>query len=149
MKAGWQNWQPKFYIMLKHKDKVKLARKIRTRGEIKASVPIFQTKAWEERAEGIKKRVEGKIRKTYKRKEFNLQEITRLSQEIVKFIDWWVHTEKTPVPRTEIIKHMKKKGLKEHGVIWALNKILIPKGYIRRAVTTSSNKTFYVQLRRI
>jgi len=34
---------------MKHKDKVKLARKMRTKAEIKSRVPIFETEAWEKR----------------------------------------------------------------------------------------------------
>jgi len=34
---------------MNHKDKLKLARKLRTPAELKARVSIFQTKAWEER----------------------------------------------------------------------------------------------------
>jgi len=37
-------------MKLTHKQKVKLARKLRTRKELIAKVPIFQTRAWNERA---------------------------------------------------------------------------------------------------
>ena len=44
---------------MKHKEKVKIARRLRSRVETKKKtrVPIFQTEAWERRKEGIKNRV--------------------------------------------------------------------------------------------
>jgi len=51
-------------MRLTHKQKVKLARKMRTHKELIEKVPIFQTKAWEQRVEAIKRRIE----KTRKRK---------------------------------------------------------------------------------
>lgn len=39
-----------------HKEKVKLARKLRTKLELLAGVPLFLTNAWEKRKEAIKKR---------------------------------------------------------------------------------------------
>lgn len=50
-------------VSVKHKDKVKLARKMRTHVELKAKVPIFQTEAWEKRKKAIKKRSETKTKK--------------------------------------------------------------------------------------
>jgi len=41
---------------MKKKEKVKLARKLRTRQELKDRVPIFQTKAWEIRKEARRKK---------------------------------------------------------------------------------------------
>jgi Fe2+ or Zn2+ uptake regulation protein len=77
----------------------------------------------------------------------NLYEITELQQTIVKYITYWVTTEKTPIPRKEIIAEMKRRGKKSSTVVNALNGLL-RLGYIRRAVITS-NKTFYVQLRKV
>ena len=37
-------------MKLTHRQKVKLARRMRTRKELIAKVPIFQTRAWGERA---------------------------------------------------------------------------------------------------
>jgi len=42
---------------MKHKEKVKLARKLRTNDELKSGVPIFQSESWEKRKEAIKNRV--------------------------------------------------------------------------------------------
>ena len=77
----------------------------------------------------------------------NLYEITDLQQTIVKFITYWVASEKVPVPQKEIIEEMKRKGKNGSTVVNALNGLL-RLGYIRRAVMVS-NKTSYVQLRRI
>lgn len=49
-------------------DKKKLARKLRTQEEIKKKVPIFQTKAWENRKEAISKKVANKIKKNKDKK---------------------------------------------------------------------------------
>ena len=40
-----------------HKDKVKLARKMRTYQELKEKVPIFQTESWEARKRRKSKKV--------------------------------------------------------------------------------------------
>ena len=77
----------------------------------------------------------------------NLYGITKLQQKIMRFIDYWVHVEKTPIPRKSIIDEMKTKNEKSSTVVNALNGLL-RLGYIRRAVITS-NKTYYVQLRKI
>lgn len=77
----------------------------------------------------------------------NLYEITELQQRIIRYIDYWVHTEKTPIPRKEVISQMEQRNQKSFTVINALNSLL-KLGYIRRTVETS-NKTYYVQLRRI
>lgn len=42
---------------MKHKDKVKLARRLRTQDELIQRKPIFETKAWEARKEAIRLRV--------------------------------------------------------------------------------------------
>lgn len=41
----------------KHPQKLKLARSLMTADEIKAKVPVFNSKAWNERKEEIKRRV--------------------------------------------------------------------------------------------
>lgn len=47
---------------MRHKDKVKLARKLRTKEEQALRVPIFQTAAWDARRKAILKRLpKGKI----------------------------------------------------------------------------------------
>ena len=45
---------------MRHKDKVKLARRIRTRQELLDRVPIFLTDAWVKRHDAIARRVQGK-----------------------------------------------------------------------------------------
>lgn len=77
----------------------------------------------------------------------DLYEVTKLQFEIMTCIESWVKNEKTPIPRKIIIETMREKGNKEPTIVGALNSLL-NKGYIRRAVT-SSNKTYYVQLRRV
>lgn len=77
----------------------------------------------------------------------NLRDINKLQLDIMRFVDSWVRTEKTPVPRKEIIENMKAKGVKDFTTINAI-KALLKKRYIRRAIIIS-NKTFYVQLRGI
>lgn len=75
----------------------------------------------------------------------NLYEITELQQRIMRFIDYWVHTEKTPIPQKDIIKEMALRGEKSFTVVNAL-KGLLRLGYLRRAAIIS-NKTYYVMLR--
>lgn len=77
----------------------------------------------------------------------NLYEITPLQQKIMRYFDYWVHVEKTPVPLAKIIEEMKNREEKSSTVVNALNGLL-KLGYIRRSVEVS-NKTFYVMLRRI
>lgn len=43
-----------------HKDKIKLARKMVTKGEIKTHTPLFQSKAWELRKISINNRIKKK-----------------------------------------------------------------------------------------
>ena len=77
----------------------------------------------------------------------NLYEVNELQTKIMEFIDKWVHEEKTPVPQKEIIIEMKRQGVKDFTAVNAINSLL-KKGYIRRAVVIS-NKSYYVQLRRV
>lgn len=65
----------------------------------------------------------------------------------MRFVDKWVHEVKTPVPFRSIVDEMRKKGIPEITTRSSLNS-LMKKGYLRRAVVTS-NKTFYVQLKRV
>lgn len=46
--------------MLSHKQKIKLARKLRTKEEQKRRISIFATKAWEDRKQSIENRVNRK-----------------------------------------------------------------------------------------
>jgi len=77
----------------------------------------------------------------------SLKDINRLQEEIMVVVDEWVHQENTPIPLQEILKQMKQAGAKSYTVVNAVS-VLLRKGYIRRAVTRS-NKTYYVQLRRV
>ena len=52
---------------MKHKDKVRLARKMRSRNDIKNHEPIFGTKAWDIRKLGIAGRVQRQQGATHKR----------------------------------------------------------------------------------
>lgn len=64
----------------------------------------------------------------------------------MRTISEWVKEEKTPISQAEVIKRtVNKHDIAAASVISAL-KVLLKKGYIRRAVITS-NKTYYVQLR--
>ncbi len=87
----------------------------------------------------------------------NLYNITELQQKIMRFVDYWVHVEKTPIPRQQIILQMNERSEKDSTIINAINGLL-KLGYLRRAVMTyadekkprsQNNETFYVQLRRI
>ena len=75
----------------------------------------------------------------------SLSEVNELQTNIMKFVDVWVHTKKTPIPLKEIIAEMMRQGTKNFTTVKAIN-ALLKKGYIRRAVTIS-NKTYFVQLR--
>ena len=82
-----------------------------------------------------------------KSKYVDLYDVNELQRNIMKFVDNWVRTEKTPIPQSEIVKAMTEAGTKNFTTVNAINSLL-RKGYIRRAIITS-NKTYYVQLRRI
>lgn len=78
---------------------------------------------------------------------FSPMDVNDLQANIMRFIDDWARTEKVPIPLRVIIKNMKDEGVKDFTTINAI-RTLLRKGYIRRAVGTS-NKTSFVQLRRI
>ena len=77
----------------------------------------------------------------------NLYDITELQQKIMRFVDYWVHVEKTPIPQRKIIEEMAIRKEKSFTVVNALNGLLRA-GYIRRGEIIS-NKTYYVMLKRI
>lgn len=77
----------------------------------------------------------------------NYYEITELQVKIMKVVDTWVHEQRTPIPKKQIIETMKSEGIKDFTTINAITSLLL-KGYLRRAIVTS-NKTFYVMLRRV
>lgn len=76
-----------------------------------------------------------------------LSELSDLQEDIMRYVDIWVHTEKTPIPLKEIIENMKARGIKDQTTIKAI-RVLLVKGYIRRS-NEISNKTSFVQLRRV
>lgn len=75
------------------------------------------------------------------------EEVSTLVKQIMLFMDVWIKANNTPVPKLEIIREMEGQGIKDFKTDHALN-LLLRKGYIRRAVTIS-NKTSYVQLKRL
>jgi reverse gyrase len=77
----------------------------------------------------------------------NLSEVNELQTDIMNLIQDWVKNQRTPVPHKQILILMKEKGVGNPSTVNALQSLL-HKGYIRRAVMIS-NKTFYVQLRRL
>jgi SOS-response transcriptional repressor LexA len=77
----------------------------------------------------------------------NIDGVTDQQRTIIDFINQWVHTKKTPVPKQEIMIAMKLKNIPFKGCEKSCY-ALIEKGYIRRAYT-SSHKTYYVLLRTI
>jgi len=52
---------------MKHKEKIKLARRLRTNDELKSGVPIFQSENWEKRKEAIRSRVKRIQAKSHQR----------------------------------------------------------------------------------
>jgi hypothetical protein len=74
-------------------------------------------------------------------------EVNHLQQDIMQFVEWWVHEKKTPIPLKEIIAAMRLNGVKDYTTTFAINS-LMRKKYLRRAIVIS-NKSSYVQLRRV
>lgn len=75
--------------------------------------------------------------------------VNELQTNIMVFVDFWVHKQKTPVPQSEIIIEMKSKGVADYTTINALS-ILLRKGFLRKAIMiTERNKTRYIQLRTV
>lgn len=73
----------------------------------------------------------------------------------MRYIDYWVHTENTPISQKRILMEMESTNENRKTVIHALDGLL-RQGYLRRAITTGSGedgtdaeKTKYVQLRRV
>jgi len=83
-----------------------------------------------------------------KTKYVNLRVLSDLQIRIMEFVDVWVRTEKTPVPRKEIVETMKiSQRTAQNSLV-----DLLRRGYLRKAIMKPEvplNKTFYVQLRRI
>jgi len=76
----------------------------------------------------------------------NVKDINQLQHDIMVYVKFWVDTEDTPIPQSQIIKHMKVQGVKSYTTINSINSLL-RKGYIRRAIMPQRNKTYYVMLR--
>ena len=74
-------------------------------------------------------------------------EVGALQIDIMLLVDVWVKSKRVPVPRQEIVEKMQTKGKSKDQIEHALN-VLLRLGYIRKAITIS-NKTSYVQLRRV
>lgn len=79
------------------------------------------------------------------------EEVNDLQKHIMVFIDHWVRTENTPVPKKEIVKAFSDKKKPDYhppvSIDRAINALLY-KGYVRKAYS-GTNKTYYVQLRNI
>ena len=73
--------------------------------------------------------------------------ITELQRDVMKVIDKWARENKEPIPHKEILNQMQQQGIKSYNTINAIT-ALLKKKYIRRAVVIS-NKSFYVQLRKL
>jgi hypothetical protein len=76
------------------------------------------------------------------------RELTDQQTSVMMFIQKWANVKKTPIPQADIIKSMQAEGIKSYSTLYAIN-ALLAKGYIRRAVTSYNNKTFYVMCRTI
>ena len=72
--------------------------------------------------------------------------INDLQTRIMSLVDYWVRSNKTPVPHKEIMQRLTNDDHIAETTAKAAIKVLISKGYIRKAVCVS-NKTYYVQLR--
>jgi len=66
---------------MKHKDKVKMARRLRTKVEIRANISPFQCEAWIKRKQAIKERVKRVIAKAKARAERRRKEKERLRKQ--------------------------------------------------------------------
>ncbi len=75
-----------------------------------------------------------------------MREINPLQRSIVVFIRDWANSQKTPVPRKEIIRYMVENKVSECTVINAIHS-LITKGYIRRGY--SPHVAVYVMTRNL
>lgn len=82
-----------------------------------------------------------------KTKYVDLFGITELQEDVMRVVDKWSRENKQPISHKEILAQMKIRGVKNSNSITAI-KSLLKKGYIRRAIVIS-NKSYYVQLRRI
>jgi DNA-binding MarR family transcriptional regulator len=77
----------------------------------------------------------------------NYSELTDAQTSVMRFFGKWVENNKTPLPHKDILLEMEKRNIKSSTAVYSIN-VLIRKGYIRRVYTTS-NKSFYVMLRKV
>ena len=82
----------------------------------------------------------------------NIYELSVLQQSIMRYVDYWVHVEKSPIPQSKIVEEMNIRAGKDinaspSSVKYALTGLL-QLGYLRRTVGTT-NRTLYVMLRRL
>jgi len=81
----------------------------------------------------------------------DLQTISSLQVEIMRFVDTWARQQKRPIPRKEIVIAMKEIGVSQYAVKNALFGLL-NQGYLREAILGADdalNHTFYVQLKKV
>ncbi len=76
-----------------------------------------------------------------------ISELNDLDKIVMQFIEYWVHEQKTPIPQREILSQLAEREISPRSVENSLHRLLKLQ-YIRRAYTTT-NKTTYVQLRRV
>lgn len=79
--------------------------------------------------------------------DINLTGLSKTQQLIMEVVEAWANQEKTPIARQHIFVKMKGSGVTDPTIKDAVNG-LIKKGFIRKAIITS-NKTYYVQLKRV
>lgn len=73
-------------------------------------------------------------------------DINQLQLDIMRLVDAWVRSEKTPVSHKYLMVEISRNEGIGDNTIKAAIRILVKKGYLRKAIVTS-NKTFYVQCR--
>ena len=76
-----------------------------------------------------------------------ISELNDLDKIVMQFIDYWVHEEKTPIPKREILAQLAEREISPRSVENSLHRLL-KLSYIRRAYTIT-NKTYYVLLRTV
>lgn len=75
-------------------------------------------------------------------------DINQLQFDIMRLVDFYVRQKKKPIPHKYIIYEIEKRDGINETTITASIRMLVKKGYIRKAIIMS-NKTFYIQLRTI
>lgn len=77
-----------------------------------------------------------------------MREPNELQTNILLVVRSWADTQKSTIPRSEIIKAMSEKGVKPYTTINAIAS-LIGKGYLRKSRMIGVNQTFYVLIRNL